>query len=274
MKSKRKNRMMTKQQSMVAGIIVVVLVLFVCVFILTLPKDSEEKNQGDLSPEMILNEGESGSGVVVTAESGTTNTGGNPLTEESVDEIHQLVETYFEAIRNGDKEQLAAILDVIDEDVEDSLAFNTEYIEAYENILCYTKEGIEDGSYVVYAYTEIKFVNIETLAPSITILYVMQDLGSGNYYIHNGIGESDIAVYIEEVTKSDDVQELFDSVNAAFAEACKKDKDLDLFYQSLTEAISDETGHSESLDGSASDGSGTADGSDGSDESGGADGSD
>jgi len=200
-----------------------------------------QKKDTDKTP---LSGGEAGNAVATNTDVSTTpevitgnaqNTGntGNPLQTEAIPEVHTLIETYFNAMRAGNKEQLSSILDVIDDDVEANIAFDTQYIEAYENIVCYTQEGIEDGSYVVYAYCDIKFVNIDTLAPSISIMYVVQDAVSGNYYIHNGIGETEIAAYVEELTTSSDVVALFADVDAALTEACESDEALALFCQSL-----------------------------------------
>lgn len=49
------------------------------------------------------------------------------------------------------------------------------YVSAYSDIECYTKEGQYENTYVVYAYYQTEYKNIDTPAPSITRFYVVRD---------------------------------------------------------------------------------------------------
>ena len=98
--------------------------------------------------------------------------------------------------------------------------------------------AIDDGEigYKDYidSYTQTKFKNIATAAPSLETLYVIVDSKTGNVYIHNGIkSNSDIANYIKEVSKDDDVVALKKDVEKELNEACESDRYLKDFINKL-----------------------------------------
>ncbi|MCD8119541.1 MAG: hypothetical protein LUE29_08695 [Lachnospiraceae bacterium] len=235
----KKSWKLARQQQIVMRLVIVIVIIFVCLAVFLISGSDKTSNSDTGLLTASDSDASTGSIVTVTtAESASTFS--NSLAENGIDEIQELIETYYAAIRTGDLDQLSLILDVVDEDVQSDVAFGTEYIEDYESIVCYTKDGLETDSYVVYAYSEIKFVNIETPAPSIDILYIMKDSVADTYYIHNGIGDTEIAEYITEVTNSEDVQALFEETNEKLKNACAADEALSLFCQSLE---SDENGN-------------------------------
>lgn len=235
---KKSSKLARQQQIVLRLAIAVILILFCVTLFFVFGNDrTSSTDTGLLSASD--SDAEIG-GVVTVTSAGDATLSANSLAQDENDDIHSLIETYYNAIRTGDLDQLSLILDVMDEDVESDVAFGTEYIEDYESLTCYTKAGLDSESYVVYAYSEIKFINIDTPAPSIDILYVMKDSVSDAYYIHNGIGDTEIAEYITEVTNTEDVQALFQETNEKLKQACASDDALSLFCQSLE---SDENGN-------------------------------
>ena len=112
----------------------------------------------------------------------------NDLVQDAYPDVNALVTSYFKAKADGDVEALRETVSVLDEDEADSVTKMAEHIENYSNITCYTKNGPETGSYVVYVCYDIKFQNVETMAPSQTLLYVCT-AADGSIYVNNGESE-------------------------------------------------------------------------------------
>ena len=235
----KKSWKLARQQQIVMRLVLFLIIVAICVTAFLIFGD-DESSRSDAGLLTASDSDAATWNIDTVTSAGSIATSPNSLVSNEGADIQDLIETYYTAIRTGDLDQLSLILDVVDEEVQSNVAFGTEYIEDYESITCYTKDGLETNSYVVYAYSEIKFVNIDTPAPSIDILYIMKDTVSDTFYIHNGIGDTEIAEYITEVTNSEDVQALFEETNEKLKNACKADEALSLFCQSLE---SDENGN-------------------------------
>ena len=163
----------------------------------------------------------------------------NTLNANADKEIETLVNDYFSAIVSCDVNKLSEIMDSTGSISEDNLKKESEYIEEYKNIKCYTKNGINSGEYVVYVYYENKILNINTLAPGAVILYVKKDEEKGIYRIHNGINDTEISNYISKLSEDEDVIKFNKDVDNKFKEACENDADLKAFYDALISASQD-----------------------------------
>lgn len=110
-----------------------------------------------------------------------------------------------------------------------------QYIEEYRNICVYAKQGIEEGTYIVYVYHDIKFAGINTLAPGVSKFYVVTDT-AGEYKIVDEKDMSPIEMeYFLERNEDEDVQLLLQETNAKGEEAKTKDEDLMIFWTGLND---------------------------------------
>lgn len=160
----------------------------------------------------------------------------NKLIKNSNNEIEKLVNTYFSSIVSCDVDKLSEIMDSVENISAEALKKESEYIEEYKNIECYTKKGIAKNEYVVYVYYENKILNIETLAPGAIILYVKKDEEKGIYRIHNGISDTEISKHISKLSKDKDIKQFNKDVDDRFKKACENDADLKAFYDALISA--------------------------------------
>lgn len=147
------------------------------------------------------------------------------LEKNGVPQVKELVQKYFDAVKRADVEQLTQIVSQEAPFVEEALQKQCEYVDSYENIVCYTVPGIADNTYIAYVYYEIKFIGIDTKAPSMIRLYICQN-EDGSLYIDKSAKDGEIAAYLQEVAGWDSVRELVANVNTKYQEACVKDEDL------------------------------------------------
>ncbi|MGN0293401.1 MAG: SH3 domain-containing protein [Lachnospiraceae bacterium] len=193
-----------------------VICIFVMMFMFILTgcstsADQEKDAAGETSIIPIENETDGSADTVIE------------LSEDTDPGINELFTTYFADLAKGDVKALGKIM--VNAPDKDTVAKESEYIEDYQNIKCYSKKGILDDTYVVYVYYEVKFRNIDTLAPSMIREYVCTN-EDGTLYINNGEVSGEVASWLEEVQASDSAQKLVDSVNEALTEAASSDKKL------------------------------------------------
>ena len=113
--------------------------------------------------------------VDVTENQNNNNNQIQSLEKDGVPEVKELVQKYFDAVKKADVKDLKQIVVQDTEFSEEALKKQCEYVESYENIICYTVPGIADNTYIAYVYYEIKFIGIDTKAPSMIRLYICQN---------------------------------------------------------------------------------------------------
>lgn len=164
----------------------------------------------------------------------------NPLLLDSVPEINVFVTEYYEALAKGDMEKVDQVNTSVSDVEMVSLEKQSLYIENYENISCYTKKGLEEDSYFVFAVTDLKFENVDTLAPSMSIFYVHKN-ADGQYVLEDEMSEDVLKVY-EEICADTEVSDLFDKVQVSYNEAVSENEDLNNFLAELPAKLKSEVG--------------------------------
>ncbi len=154
-------------------------------------------------------------------------------------EVNDLVEKYFDAIIDTDTEALKEIFYSESDIDENKLDLDSEYLEYYDNLACYTTNGLEKGTYITYVYYEYKFKDIDELAPGLIRLYIKTN-DNGDLYIYNEDftkkSESlsnDELDYIAEIDSTADAKALIDLVDEELVKARNKDEKLDKFIKEL-----------------------------------------
>lgn len=158
------------------------------------------------------------------------------FTVDGIEELNELIENYFMAYATDDLDTLAQIAYPMSDNEKSYIGVFSDYIEEYQNIVCYSKSGLTSGSYLVSVYYELKFYNVETVAPGLEFFYVETD-AEGNLYINNLYSsynfsrtenelDPNINAIIIKYEEQDDVTALLEEVNAAYTEAVSGDLDL------------------------------------------------
>lgn len=104
--------------------------------------------------------------------------------QDAYEQLNTLINNYFTAYAAGNVDELQNYAYPISDKEKSYIGVCSQYFENYQNIVCYTKHGLTEGSYLVSAYYELKFYDVETVAPGLEFFYVETD-ANGNLYINN-----------------------------------------------------------------------------------------
>ena len=132
----------------------------------------------------------------------------NPLRTEEYPEITEAVREYY-------KQQ------------EEEASF----VDSYEDITVYTKQGIYRGTYVVFARYNMKIKEIYTKVPGLGTLYIVENEADG-YQVNAAVEDEKVKDYIQVIAQHRDVQALMDETQSLYQEAVGSDA-------LLKEALSD-----------------------------------
>ena len=103
---------------------------------------------------------------------------------DAVPEINTLMQNYYNAYAAGDLATLQTYATPVSENEQSLITMMSQYAESYQNIKCYTKQGLDASSYLVSVYVEVKFKDVDTAAPGLDFFYVRTN-DDGSVYIDN-----------------------------------------------------------------------------------------
>lgn len=170
-------------------------------------------------------------------ETSTVEVPDEPLKENAYPEVVELVNRYFAAMADGDSETLQQICTELDEREQIRIEKKADYIDSYDNLVCYTKPGPEEGSYIVFEYYDIRFNNLETSVPGLSSLFVKTG-DDGQLCVFNSDKLSDdVKEYIKATYAQDDVLDLLHEIDSRYNEALASDEQLKNFMDALPSAL-------------------------------------
>lgn len=208
------------------------------------PAVTETAETEEQEPETMAEIGESAeteTDTAAEAETEASEENGDPyttenLTHDSVPEVLSLMKKYFTARASGDADTMNEIYGVSGlsftelEHEKTRLRSNSKYVQEFENITTYVRDGVTADSWLVYALADIKFHSVKTAAPMIMWCYVEKD-SEGNFHIINDTDLSEnVLQFVETSNHSEEVRKLASSVNVKLKEALNSDEDLNSVY--------------------------------------------
>lgn len=148
-------------------------------------------------------------------------------------EVNSFVENYMQALTGCDMNLLSTMVVDASQFNAEMLQKRKEFIIGYSNIDCYTKPGLTEGSYVVYAVmnTQIQGVNAQPL--SLHQFYLIPTAYGGFMQDNTSSTNPDIETYLEKVSQEPDVKDLMNRVNTNNEEAAQADETLKAFYDMM-----------------------------------------
>ncbi|HBM46960.1 MAG TPA: hypothetical protein DD387_03920 [Lachnoclostridium sp.] len=208
------------------------------------PAVTETAETEEQEPETMAEIGESAeteTDTAAEAETEASEENGDPyatenLTHDSVPEVLSLMKKYFTARASGDADTMNEIYGVSGlsftelEHEKTRLRSNSKYVQEFDNITTYVRDGATADSWLVYALADIKFHSVKTAAPMIMWCYVEKD-SEGNYHIIKDENLSEEVLQLIDVSNhSEEVRKLASSVNVKLKEALNSDEDLNSVY--------------------------------------------
>ena len=156
--------------------------------------------------------------------------------EEAGEEIRSLMEAYFKARRTCDINGLAEVYgdSASPEELrEEGLRMEEEvkYYQSYNDIACYSVNGPEENTLVVYTRFQIKFRQSDTMAPSLFACFVKRG-ADGSWHMMAEVTPEEGA-YMAKVNESEAVQSMAEEVNVGLRTALETDSNLLAVYQAL-----------------------------------------
>ena len=170
--------------------------------------------------------------------------------ENAIPVVNELINNYFTAYANGDVVTLQTLATPITQNEQSYIALISQYIEAYQNINCYTKSGLDSSSYLVNVSLDVKFMGVDTAAPGLYFFYVRTN-EDGSLYIDNLYSEynlsrqesaldTSVRNLITTFYNSDDVIALQNEIQQKYEAALAADENLlNLCATTIPNAISE-----------------------------------
>jgi uncharacterized protein YgiM (DUF1202 family) len=178
-----------------------------------------------------IEESENGSTLVLTDE---------PLEENAHEDVNELMAEFYQALATGDTDTIKALRDYNDDTEILQYEKKSEFIDSYDNVVCYTKSGLDENSYFVYVSYEVKVKDIETKAPGLNAFFVYRN-DEGKLVIDGDMAD-DVTAAFKLVTNQDDVVDLYNRVDVSYNEAIASDEQLDSFMAELPMQIKTSVG--------------------------------
>ncbi len=163
------------------------------------------------------------------------------MKKDAYPKLNELVKNYFTAMQENDLYTYTKLRSQTDALEEAKLGAKSDYIEAYENICCYTKAGPYTDSYMVYVTYDLKLKDWDKTAPALVTLVVCTD-ENGELYVYSGSFEENVAEYIKGITSQEDVVELYNQVENEYKEVVEADASFREYMSALNQLIKDGVG--------------------------------
>lgn len=154
------------------------------------------------------------------------------ISKETKENINALIKEYYGNTKKLDGEVLAETKDQKSKKAVESITEKREGIEKYNKIKTIIRAGLEEGTYLVFTTYNMKFFNIETEAPGMSVVYVVTDK-NGTLAINQDTSDPKLQNYINELSQEEDIKSEIERVNTELASATKKDKTLKDFIDKL-----------------------------------------
>jgi hypothetical protein len=158
-----------------------------------------------------------------------------PIEKDKYPELNLFFAEYFAALAEGNKTVIISDRTEMDDLEWIKLLKKSEFIESYQNLVCYTKPGPYDNTYVCYVYFEVKFQDLDTLLPGLNTLYVIQQ--DDKFHVEYSSIEEAVERYLISISKQDDVLDLFRKVQVEYNDLVVSDSNVELYLTDFKEQI-------------------------------------
>jgi hypothetical protein len=163
----------------------------------------------------------------------------NEISEDAKKQIDALVTTYYDTSKAVDSSILAGSNEEDNKQIIESITQKRDGVEEYKDVVTYIRIGLEADSFVVFSTYNIKFNNIDTLAPGMSVLYVINN--NGTYVIKDDPDNDALNQYINQLSQEEEIKNIIAEVNTKLTSAIEKDETLKTFITQLKDISESET---------------------------------
>ena len=165
-----------------------------------------------------------------------------PLVKSTDQELNQLITDYFNAQADGDIEKLKTLVDKLDEGEAITLEENAKYIDSNIVSEIYTKQGYEEGSYLVFPYYYTVFKGREEIKlPGINGMYVETN-DQGKYYVRNLPLTEEVNNYAQILVSKEDVTDLYNRNIVEYNEVMTEHPEIREYAKAVREEVQKQVG--------------------------------
>ncbi|MBO6283503.1 MAG: SH3 domain-containing protein [Pseudobutyrivibrio sp.] len=154
-------------------------------------------------------------------------------------ELDALINDYYVAYADGDTETISSIATPVSEQEISYIKFYSAYIDSFNDIKIYTKQGLTADSYLVTTEVELRYADIDTPAPGLDFFYVETN-EDGKLFINNTYGsfnqnnniyemDSEVSDLISVFIRQQDLLGMEADIQDAYTKALESDSALNTF---------------------------------------------
>lgn len=163
------------------------------------------------------------------------------LEVDAHEDVNYFVTNYYAAMANGDVDTYVSMRDETDDTEKIRMQKKSNYIESYVVNNVYTEPGPVENSYIAFVYFDVKFYDVESVAPGLTTLYLWTR-ESGELCVGIAAQDEKVSEYIEAILTREDVEDVFNMVKVKYAEAVDQDEALKAFLDELSSKLKYDVG--------------------------------
>lgn len=160
----------------------------------------------------------------------------NPLEGDKYPELNALIETYLNALADGDADTIAGLTNNMTDIERIRIEELGKYIDAFPAFNVFTKIGPAEGSYIVYAAVRAQFQSIEELIPGIYCFYVCTD-ENGQYYFNETTLSEEEQSYIDAINADESVVGLMESLDSEYQEMLDSSEEIRTYIEVMQTEI-------------------------------------
>lgn len=153
-------------------------------------------------------------------------------------EVNEVMEEYFGALAVYDGSVIEKYLLNVNQNELAKIEVMSDYIERYDNIVCYTQKAEAEGAYYVHVYYDLKMKGYDAKLPGVYGFYFCPD-EAGNPKICK---ENDVKVMKDFYVafSKQEVQDLYNSTALSYNEILDGDEKLKAFMQGFDDMVNEE----------------------------------
>ena len=155
------------------------------------------------------------------------------ITDEITSKIEALIQKYY-TVEDLNEEVLVGDTEKEQKKAKQEITAKRDGIESYQDIKVIIRKGLEKDTYIAFTTYKTRFINIETLAPGMSVLYIVPN-EEGKLGVQDLPKDKNLEEHINDLLAEKEIAAMVEKVNAGFSKAIDKDENLKTFVEKLSE---------------------------------------